>query len=361
MDTLTAVRRIWQECFDDPEEYVDMFFADIFDPADAMVATCRDEVVSSLLLQPYTMQFHGMELPVSYLCGAATLPAYREHGLMSGLIHQALGRCADRGDAICCLIPASGYLYRYYRRFGFSEAFYAVEQRYTGAHRFRHEGVYTRLDDTDTDAVYAFFDAATRSRQCSVRHNRLRMRQAIAECAACGGTVIALADSGGSVCAMAFAAPDTADGSVRVADLLAATPDAAEAALECVARTWPRSQIKVIADPSDASTPRGGVSIRRGMARITDAASVLAAIAGANPGLKARIRVSDPLIDRNSRTFHIGKGEIRTYGHDDHAANTRLDLDVDIRVLTAIVFGNKVTADILNFPSHQPFMSLMFD
>ena len=38
-----------------------------------------------------------------------------------------------------------------------------------------------------------------------------------------------------------------------------------------------------------------------------------------------------------------------------------LDYDVDIEVLTSMVFGNDVTRKILDFPATRPFISLMLD
>ena len=88
MNTIDAVKKIWKVCFDDTEEYVDMFFKEVFDPSHLMLSEHDGKPVSSLLLQPFAMNFHGVELPANYICGAATLPHFRMHGIMSGLMRQ---------------------------------------------------------------------------------------------------------------------------------------------------------------------------------------------------------------------------------------------------------------------------------
>ena len=157
MNTIDAVKKIWKVCFDDTEEYVDMFFKEVFDPSHLMLSEHDGKPVSSLLLQPFAMNFHGVELPANYICGAATLPHFRMHGIMSGLMRQALRRSYDQGALLCCLIPAEDYLYAYYRNFGFCPAFYSQLSCFTDAHPFRHDNDYTLVADLDTDEAYEFY------------------------------------------------------------------------------------------------------------------------------------------------------------------------------------------------------------
>ena len=65
--------KIWQESFNDSRAYVSMYFDRVYRDDEAVVLTDPQGVtVSSLLLQRYSMAFQDVELPVSYIAGAAT-------------------------------------------------------------------------------------------------------------------------------------------------------------------------------------------------------------------------------------------------------------------------------------------------
>ena len=70
---------LWRECFDDTDQYVDMFFSEVYRDEDALVLEEEGRIVSSMMLQRYTMNFHGVTSSVSYVCGAATAKSLRGH------------------------------------------------------------------------------------------------------------------------------------------------------------------------------------------------------------------------------------------------------------------------------------------
>ena len=100
------------------------------------VADSSGLTVSSLLLLPYVMRFHGAETKMSYIYGAGTLPRHRMKGHMGRLIRMALHEAAARGDVFVGLVPASDRLRQYYSRFGFSTVCYRRGQSYTAGSSF---------------------------------------------------------------------------------------------------------------------------------------------------------------------------------------------------------------------------------
>lgn len=121
-----------------------MYFAREYDPTCALTAVDdRGLTVSSLLLQPYSMSFHGSDTGISYISGAATMPRYRGQGFMTRLIHEALILSHSRGDMLCTLIPASRKLRFYYARMGFADVFYTRLHRYTSTHTFAGQATTT--------------------------------------------------------------------------------------------------------------------------------------------------------------------------------------------------------------------------
>lgn len=353
MDTKSAVKKIWRECFDDSDEYLDMFFSQVYDPAHVMVSEREGKTVSSLLLQPFAMNFHGVELPAKYICGAATLPRFRMQGIMSELLRSALNRCYREGALLCCLIPAHSYLYAYYRNYGFCPAFYSSLCSYTDVHPFKHEGVYNPVSELDTDRAYEFFNRMMHTRPSTIQHSRRQYSQILLDNALCGGVSAAVESPDSEIRAMAFAVPDS--GQIVVTDLLAADADAENAVLGQVLRSFEGMSMRVMAYYGDRP-----LELRpRGMARITNALLCLTAIAAAHSSLSMTIRLTDPIIEENNRVFRVKDGKVTDCPHDGFTG--KLDYDITPEVFAAIVFGNRVTADILDFPSVRPFMSLMLD
>lgn len=346
-----AILNIWKECFNDSDQYVDMFFSTIYSDADALTLEHDGVVVSSMLLQRYAMNFHGVTCSISYICGAATLKRWRGMGFMGQLVKRAVRESFERGDLMCALIPADMPLYKYYEGFGFSPVFYVDIEHYTSAHNFRHESTYSLIPDVSQEKVYDFFDMMMHRRPCAVQHSRRQYDQILMDNSASGGTVTAIADAEGNVAAIGFAAP--VEGEPTVMDILAASPDAEEALLDEIHREF----------AGDPLTVYGYYGARdhnldpRGMGRIVNVGEVARILAEAYPKMSIALRIHDSIIRENNHIYIIDGG--RSVINDGYGG--RLDYDIDIEVFTSMVFGNDVTRRLLDFPSVRPFMSLMLD
>lgn len=351
--------KIWQECFRDSREYVRMFFNRVYLDDEALTLSDPDgNTVSSLLLQRYAMTFHGADVPVSYVCGAATIRAARGQGYMTRLMHAAIEHSAERGDLFCSLIPARTALYFFYDRFGFSTVFYTREQRFTSLHTFPVKHSYETLTGAGTPEVWEAFDRFQRSRQCYIIHSRRDFDNILADLAMDEGEFVAVTrreapDAAPVVVGMAWGA--RRDDILLVTDVMGIDEDARTAALRALRAAFPDTPFLVYGRPTDAM---GGRLIPRGMCRVVNAPAVLAAIASANPTWECNIRVTDQILsERNSHTYRIRKGVCEI----DDAFKGRLDFDVPIDVLNEIIFSAPATGEILRFPSVRPMISLMLD
>ncbi|MCM1092457.1 MAG: GNAT family N-acetyltransferase [Lachnospiraceae bacterium] len=351
MNKKDIVLKLWRECFDDSDQFIEMFFTSVYRDDDALVLEKNGRVVSSMLLQRYSMDFHGVTLPVSYICGAATAPEMRAHGYMAELLAEGLNESYRRGDAFSTLIPASDWLFKYYEKAGFSPVFYTCVEHFTSAHPFRHCGVYASFTDIGSDEAYDFFNSMMELRPCCVQHTREQYHNIVMDNSVDGGSVIAVSDSCGRVVAMAFAVP--ADGEVTVKELLAVDEDAANGVLSLVKETFGDMPMAVWRYFSPGVEPRV-----RGMARVVNVDMVLSVLARRHPELKLAVRVRDRVIAGNCHIYVVGGGECR---EDDAFDPGSLDYDVDVEVLTSILFGNEVTEKILDFPAVRPYISLMLD
>lgn len=358
MDTKNEIIRIWRECFPaDPAAWVDMYFTHAYRQECAMTLERDNATVCSLLLQPYTMTFHGECVGASYVSGAATRPRFRNCGYMTELMKQALSASHDRDDMLCTLIPADSRLYFYYSKFGFSTVFYNTVLHYTSAHTFHVRKGYELVDPDATGALFNAFSDIMRHRTCCIQHDRSQFETIQADNRLCGGSFAAIADgSDGNIAAMAWAVPEPGSRSIRVMDVLARDEDSYNAVLHRLQLLRPGCSMTVMERPGYDSrvtlTPRG-------MARLLRPAQAFALIARSHPDLRVNVRVTDRLLPGNNAIYSLGHGQV-----DIHEYNSRtiaLDLDVTIEVLTAIMFSSNHMGRIMGLPSERPFISLMLD
>ena len=85
MTTKEKVKALWQLCFDDNEEFVEMYFRLRYKNEINIAIESGDEIVSALQMIPYPMTFCGDTVQTSYISGACTHPDFRGNGVMREL------------------------------------------------------------------------------------------------------------------------------------------------------------------------------------------------------------------------------------------------------------------------------------
>lgn len=98
------LRRLWRQAFDDPEDFLDLFFG-LPGCLDRCCTARRDGKIVSALYW-FDCTFQGRKL--AYLYGAATDPAYRGRGIFRALMEDYHAVLKDRGYAGSLLVPAEG-------------------------------------------------------------------------------------------------------------------------------------------------------------------------------------------------------------------------------------------------------------
>lgn len=110
MTTKEKVKALWQLCFDDNEEFVEMYFRLRYKNEINIAIESGDEIVSALQMIPYPMTFCGDTVQTSYISGACTHPDFRGNGVMRELLSQAFAKMLRNGTYFSTLIPANlGY------------------------------------------------------------------------------------------------------------------------------------------------------------------------------------------------------------------------------------------------------------
>lgn len=356
MDKQQEVRSIWQERFGDIRQWMEEVFTRIYNNDDARVITDGEgTIVSELLLRPYKMRYGDQIHNISYIYGAATRRAHQGKGYMSTLINQSLATAYQRGDSFVLLRPATRSLYNYYDRFGFATAVYIDEQRYTAAHQFKTDFEKFISEETiyDFDEVSAAYSRLSESRESNILHDAKDFKSIAIDLSLDDGykAIIRQADTG-DIVGLGFAA--ISDGSAVVRELVAEDDDAAEAVLYTLKSRIGNLPLTLIAPPG-----RREVNIHaRGMARIANVDRFLTLVGASHPEVHQSIRVQDPLIEDNNRIFVMSKGEVSVYPQD---TGIKVDLDVNINVLTQIFSSAPQVGQIFNLPTHRLFMSLMLD
>lgn len=340
----TEFKRLFREAFDEPAQWLDWFAENVYRDENLLTIEEDDRTASALLLGRYDMAFHGSQLPVSYISCVATAKAYRGKGLMHRLMTRALNVSAERGDALCTLIPAEDRLYFFYDRFGFATVFYIDEMRYTALHSF-----VTDIDFLPFEPDFDTFSRLESMRGCCVMHSRDDFANIVHDIRFDGGRVLGVRAPEGRA-AIAFV---TIGESATVKDLLATDSRAEESVMAAVRAEVGDKPIIVWGRPDG----RRAMLRSRGMARIVNVASVLSALAESDRRIDQVIRVHDPIIAANNGIYIVRDGEcIRT-----DSTMRRITLDVSADVLARIIFSTPAIADIFGLPGGRPMMSLMLD
>ena len=335
-----------------------MFFNSAYDDNEALTVTDEHEItVSSLLLRSYTMTFHDERVGMGYIYGAGTLRQHRAKGHMARLMTEAVTTAARRGDMLITLIPASESLRQYYNRFGFATVFFSRPMRYTAAHNFAYEGEYASF--SGDDEIYAHFDRLMSARSCSVQHTRRQFGTAMDDARLSGHPFAAMKSADSSEVALAWGAfSNSGSKELLVTELLADTPDAANAALSALQLQAPDCSVTIMGAVESDTT--SGHFVPGGMARIVRPDQALMLIARQNPKLKLSIRLTDRLIPDNTGIYRLHDGTV-DFHPATTAADTYTDLSLTPDVLTALLFSSTPIAEVTGLPATRPQMALMLD
>ena len=113
-----ACKTLWMKVFGDGDEFVDTFLMRYYDRSRMLTAQCEGRTAAMLHILPFDTELGR----TSYIYGVATDPEFRNRGLASQLMEQALQLCDEQGDDAVFLIPTPGreWLRGFYGRFGFA-------------------------------------------------------------------------------------------------------------------------------------------------------------------------------------------------------------------------------------------------
>jgi predicted acetyltransferase len=169
---------LWQDIFQDSDEFINLFFSRVYKPENTLVIKKDFRIISSLQMVPYEIKTIFGIIPAAYICGVCTLPSERGKGVMKTLMAEAMEEMHQRGYLISTLIPASPWLFDFYKKFGYTYPInHEVDTIYSSDKQPLNAGFettiltdYTFVECT-TDKHFSYFDRKQRERRCAVLHN----------------------------------------------------------------------------------------------------------------------------------------------------------------------------------------------
>ncbi len=114
---------MWKRCFGDPDDYMELYFRYKYRPEDTLLYMEGSKAVASMQMLTYRFTFHGVEIPVIYLSGVCTLPAYRNRGYARALLMEGFSEAIRRGVPLIILVPQEEGVMNWYTQYGFTRTF----------------------------------------------------------------------------------------------------------------------------------------------------------------------------------------------------------------------------------------------
>jgi predicted acetyltransferase len=210
---------LWKEVFHDSDEFIGLFFDNVYKPENTFVLEKEGKTVSTLFVVPYEIKIGNSILNAAYICGVATQESERGKGYIKSLTSEALNVIKNRGFDLSFLIPAETWLFDFYRKLGFTHELYHSLESFS-ASIVENGNSANSGDDIARSAPgdYSYFDRKQRERKCAVLHNQEDFATIIKDCEIDGGCVWTAFENNSPV-GMIFAKP-TDDKTVFVSEIL---------------------------------------------------------------------------------------------------------------------------------------------
>ncbi len=328
------VRRLWKECFHDSEDFMNLFFNKVYNDENVFVRYESDELVCALQSLPYALTFYGELLPIRYYAGVSTSEKWRNKGMMSTLIKDALISCRE---SMVCLLPAEDWLYDYYSKFGFASVFHNrvenfecdIEMSTTIAIR---RGVNSK--------VLEYCLKKERQRNCCLIHSLNDFEIVAIDNSLSSGKIVYIEESN-SIKGVAFCYLDGSDVVIKDAFFEEEQKLHLLGAVRKIYGSGYRIRMVV-----------PGRTRRFGMVRLLQVENILSILSHRFGNMSLSLNVKDNIVNANTGYYLIGNGSVcKTNLQDDNPC-------VTINELADMLFGELIFGD---GKLQSAYMSLMLE
>lgn len=334
------IKALWKLCFDDSEEFTELYFNLRYDPRINVAMQSGEDVIAAMQLLPYPMTFGGTEIGTAYISGACTHPDYRRRGVMRQLLGEAFARMQHDGVALATLIPANAHLFDYYARSGFSPVFRCRRVPFHATIPDKTDETFRQLDPSDkreAAEAYACLDRKLHERPYCVQHTAKDFDVILADLKLGEGKIYTL---GSPIDTLAITYPK-GNGQWIVGETVAGSPETETVLLQHVCQALDVETIEQLLPPSenDCGEPLG-------MARVIDAQSMLQRYARLYPETEWSIQLTDEQLSNNNGFYYLSKG---------HCMKSAKRLPGSHLALSIGMLTEKI------FAESKPWMSLMLN
>ncbi|MDP4152342.1 MAG: GNAT family N-acetyltransferase [Bacillota bacterium] len=294
---IPSLKENWKKIFFDSDEYIDLFFEYLFDKSLFLKNDVGDNLVSSAAFIKMNYRLEKEVLPAYYIYAAMTLPEFQGRGLMSGLIKDGLIYFAEKEIPLCTVLPANTSLYRYYERFGFTDAFELNSFQIKRKKLFEKAGplptfIWQKQPSRDV------FDVLNKGKYSLLRDVQV-FRYTFYENQNAGGRLY-IGPSG-------YMFTRKSGLGVIIKDYSADENDFA-GAVSTLLRDYPDAQLFTFRFKPGLIHPGHSVTIPSALARIAGALPAVAGLARDNPELSLKFELEDPLIPENNGVYIVENG-----------------------------------------------------
>jgi predicted acetyltransferase len=344
--------RLWQTVFTaDSQPFIDLYFAEKYKEENTLVCLSDKRIVSCLQLLPYTMTWYNHICKTSYISGAATLPEYRNQGIMGRLLSQSFEEMKQRDIVFTILIPQEQELIHYYQKYGYTPCFEYTTTPITLRKRLPLPSLSVSEMKAKTLAkAYHFYQQHYQQQNLVVQKCFDDFRIIWKDMKLASGWVF-LCFQFEKICGICFCYPYNNE--LIIKDLIADSTSVRHQLVAAVIEAFPNGTISLLQPVSGNHT-----AVFHGMGRIVDAKQALEIYAAFYNQLDITLNITDAHIADNNGTFHLSNGNCI------QQENGAYDLTMDIELLTQLLFGYQIHTlppPYAVFPTQHPYMSLMLD
>ncbi len=202
------LKTLWKDTFGDPDAFVDLFFERVYEEENTWVYEKKGRIIAALHAIPYKMAYAGEIIPVSYICGVATLPEERGKGYMKQLMEETHEALRLRGNQLAVLLPASPGLFNYYSRLGYETTFF-----YESNHFYSETGdphlskqLYASREVPEEKIVHFLYRQSLKREYC-ILHSREDISIVLTDLRMNGGDAWVTTNEKNEIDALAFVSP----------------------------------------------------------------------------------------------------------------------------------------------------------
>lgn len=297
------VKALWKLCFEDSEEFVEMYFKLRYKNEVNVAIQSGDEVISALQMLPYPMTFCGEMVQTSYISGACTHPDFRSKGVMRELLSQSFARMLRNGIQFSTLIPAEPWLFDYYKCMGYATVFQYSVKEMTLPEFIPSKEIAVNVVSKPQDEVYSYLNKKLSERPCCIQHSAEDFQVIMADLPISGGNLF-VAKQANEIWGIAIIYKG--ENCIIINELLAEDKDTEYSLLFAIKQYTGCNHIIQLLPP-DKELPQHSL----GMARIINAKEVLQIYASAFPEDDMQLEVSDKQLSVNNGYYYLSDGKCR--------------------------------------------------